>query len=255
MLGLALMMGSGGAQAATDVLCAAPSGQKVDVREVVDGRTIVLADGRVVRLAGISLPAGERPGQQVRAALAALVEDGALTAAFSGATTDRYGRWHASFFDEQGRPIAEVLVRMGLARVELLEGEPVCLASLLAAEDAARKAAAGSWDGTGFVVRKAVDASLLARSGLYEVVEGRVVSVGHGRGLVFLDFGRNYRRDFTIMVPLKLVEELPVAIDSLMGRRVRVRGVIEDSGGPAIRLERAGELEVLEDSGGGSSEH
>ena len=50
-------------------------------------------------------------------------------------------------------------------------------------------------------VKSADDPSLLMRNGLYDLVEGRVVSVGYGSRMVFLDFGRNFRTDFTVMVP------------------------------------------------------
>jgi hypothetical protein len=41
--------------------------------------------------------------------------------------------------------------------------------------------------------------------------------------------------------------EAGVEVDGLVGRRVRVRGVIEASGGPAIRLGDPGDLEFLDD--------
>ena len=67
--------------------------------------------------------------------------------------------------------------------------------------------------------------------------------------MVFLDFGRNFRTDFTVMVPNSLVPRLleaGIALETLEGRAVRVRGVIEDSGGPAIRIADPFALEILD---------
>ncbi len=67
--------------------------------------------------------------------------------------------------------------------------------------------------------------------------------------MVFLDFGRNVRTDFTVLVQQSLVPRLleaGIPVDSLVGRVVRVRGVIEESGGPAIRLADPLALEILD---------
>jgi hypothetical protein len=69
--------------------------------------------------------------------------------------------------------------------------------------------------------------------------------------MVFLDFGRDIRTDFTVMVPNPLVPRLleaGIAVEGLRGRDVRVRGVIEESGGPAIRIADPYALELLDRS-------
>jgi hypothetical protein len=67
--------------------------------------------------------------------------------------------------------------------------------------------------------------------------------------MIFLDFGRNIRRDFTVLVTPPVAEGLAAAglpAESLANRRVRVRGVIEESGGPAIRLNDPAEIELID---------
>jgi hypothetical protein len=79
---------------------------------------------------------------------------------------------------------------------------------------------------------------------------GRVVSVGLGNRLDFLNFGRNWRRDFTVMVGAPVsarMAEGGLPISALSGRHVLVRGVIEESGGPAMRLSDPSEIEILDD--------
>ena len=68
--------------------------------------------------------------------------------------------------------------------------------------------------------------------------------------MVFLDFGRNYSRDFTAMIPVAVAERLAEAgfpVEGFEGRLVRIRGVIEESGGPAIRVDDPVAIEALDD--------
>jgi hypothetical protein len=68
--------------------------------------------------------------------------------------------------------------------------------------------------------------------------------------MTFLDFGPVYRRDFTVMLTPAIAEKLNANADGFANRRVRVRGVIEASGGPAIRLNDPAEIELI-DTGDG----
>lgn len=239
-----------GAQASA---CAPAAGPTVAVADVIDGDTLRLADGRTVHIAGIeAVKAGAAGGptavlaREARDEIGRLAGTGVVPGVVQPAAADRYGRLHADVWLGDGRSVGVTLVTAGLARVRLFPGEKPCLARLFAAEAAARAARRGLWALPDFAVRPAGDPSLLARTGLYELVEGRVASVGHGKYMVFLDFGREYRRDFTIMVPTTLSDALALPVDAYKGRRVRVRGVIEESGGPAIRLSGPDEIELLD---------
>ena len=231
--------------------CRPAGGAAVAVAAVIDGDTVRLADGRTVHIAGIeavkAADASTAPlGEAARSEIERLAGDGLAIGAPQPEAADRYGRLHADVWFGDGRSAAVTLVTAGLARVHSFPGEKPCLVKLLSAEAGARAAHRGLWALPVFAVRQANDPSLLTRTGLYELVEGRVASVGHGKYMVFLDFGRDYRRDFTIMVPNAMAGQLPVPADALKGRRVRVRGVIEASGGPAIRLDGPSAIELLD---------
>ena len=121
---------------------------------------------------------------------------------------------------------------------------------LRAREREARQARRGLWRDAEFSVISAYDPSLIERKGLYVVVEGRVLSVGHGNRVDFLNFGHVWRRDFTVLVAAPAARHLAESgrsTDMMAGKRVRVRGIIEERGGPAIRLSDAGEIEILGD--------
>jgi len=238
-------------------VCPARASEPVSIAAAVEGDTLRLADGRLVRLAGVEAPRpplgeeGDWPlADAARRELAGVADGQAATLMLSAPKADRYGRFRGNIV-AGGARLAEFMVRQGLARVRAAEGEGgACLLELLAAERVARMAKRGLWAGPIYAIRKADDASLGKRSGLYELVEGRVLSVGHGTRLVFLDFGRDYRRDFTVMLTPAVAAKLAVPAEGLVKRRIRVRGIIEESNGPAIRVSDPAEIELLDEEDG-----
>ena len=228
------------------------------VAAVADGDTIQLDDGQVIQLAGIETPrrplelADETPWPPALAAaqgLKRLVAGREVLVALTGTEPDRHGRLRANLF-VAGQWVQSELVAAGLARVHWLPLDPACIFALLNQERGARHANLGLWTSEPYRVLRATDPLLEQRNGLYELVQGRVYSVGHGFYMTFLDFDRDYGRDFTVMVSPEVAERLAsagVPVDGLKGRTVRVRGVIEESGGAAIRLSDPAEIEVLDD--------
>ena len=216
------------------------------------GDTIRLDDGRTVRLSEIEIPRNEADDSTRSPSgtkgLADLVL-GEPVAVVPVADADRYGRIEANVFAADGASIGAILVGRGGAMVTPKAGNP-CRTALLEAEAAARAAGRGLWADPDRAVRNADDPSLSSRNGLYEIVEGRVLSVGRGTRMVFLDFGRDFSRDFSVFIPLPVASQFESdgrRLDGLAGRRVRVRGVVEESGGPVIRLEDAGEIEFVDE--------
>jgi len=231
------------------------------VAAVHDGDTVALDDGRIVKLAGVEAPlppldrpadAPWLPAMAAKQALERMVGGREVALALATTEPDRYGRWRANVYSD-GEWVEERMAAAGWVRVHPYPTDPACVFSLVDPEAAAREANLGLWRTETYSVLDPLSASLERRNGLYELVQGRVRSVGHGYSMTFLDFGRDYRDDFTIMVPAKVAErfdEAGLSLDGLKGRLVRVRGVIEESGGPAIRLNDPGEIEVLDDDGG-----
>ncbi|WP_421725433.1 thermonuclease family protein [Bauldia sp.] len=233
--------------------CPITATETVGVVEVVDGDTLRTDAGDTLHLAGIeAAKAGQFAADWARAAAdrtRGLMGGGTVGITATGFGADRYGRRHVHAFGADGSWIQGDLVAAGLARVRTFLVEDPCFPALLAAESRARSAGKGLWSDPKTAVRAADDSSLSGRNGLYEIIEGRVLSVGHGSSMIFLDFGRDYRRDFTVMVPKKLVDrfaEYGLILDDLVGERVRVRGVVEESGGPAIRVNHPAVIEVLD---------
>lgn len=242
-----------------DDACTLAAGEPGTVADVVDGDTLVLADGRIVRMVGIEAPKQylARPGSDVSAiaedardALNRLAGGVSVALRLGEVRLDRHGRTLAQVYLSDGTWLQAAMVEAGFARVRPFAGDFSCLGGLVVLERKARDMGRGLWRSDEFSVISAHDPSLIDRKGLYVLVEGRVLSVGHGKRVDFLNFGRHWRSDFTVMVAAKIAErfsEIGLPIDALAERRVRIRGVIEERGGPAIRLNDPSEVEILDD--------
>ena len=216
------------------------------VESVLDGRTVRLADGREVRLAGIEAPAS------AKAALETLVSGREVSLLRLGPESDRYGRLVALVAVPLGPEpsVQRALLAQGQARVSAHIGDKGCAAAFLGAENMARRAGLGLWADPYYVMRKAEDpAGILAVRGRFAVVEGKVLSVRESGGVIYLNFGRRFTEDFTVTV-LKRHEHIftaaGMALKKLAGQHVRVRGLIEQRGGPWIEAAAPEQIEIAE---------
>ncbi len=87
----------------------------------------------------------------------------------------------------------------------------------------------------------------------FQIVEGRVEAIAEVRGAVYLNFGSDWRDDFTagVVRGRKAAKVANPAFDAsaLKGKRVRVRGWIERRNGPFIEIVHPGQIEVLDGGG------
>jgi endonuclease YncB( thermonuclease family) len=246
------------------------------VAKVVDGRTFVLADGREVRLAGIEVPPEADPAIRPEASVAegaptqappspdrGLAATAALTALVVGQETvlkrsksaaDRYGRLLADAYlsgDGAEVSVAKSLLAQGFARVAARPGDTVCMAELRAAERAARMAKLGLWGDPRYFYRQAENAGeIAAERGRFTLVEGKVVSVRESGATIYVNFGRRWSQDFTVTIS-KRNERIFAAAglepQKLSGRRVLVRGWVEERGGPWIEASTPEQIEIVAD--------
>jgi endonuclease YncB( thermonuclease family) len=224
------------------------------VQAVVDGRTLLLSDGREVRLAAIELAPADPHGNAARVALATLLAGRTIALTGPGLPSDRYGRIAAQIFDDAAEAAASpsaqrTLLAGGHAMVAARVGDAACAAELLAAERGARAESLGPWANPRHAIRKAdTPAAVLAERGRFTLVEGLVQSVRESGGTIYVNFGRRWSEDFTVSVQKRSERVFKAAgleLKALAGRPVRVRGVIEERGGPWIEAMRPEQIEII----------
>lgn len=231
------------------------------VTRVVDGETFAFDDGTEVRLVGALSPRAADAGAEAGAwpaeiaakqALETLVLGRTVELGFAGRRSDRYGRLLGQAFvrtDAAPVWIQGRLLEQGHARAYSLPESTACVAELLDHERTGRSAGLGLWAVETYAVRAAErTADLLRLRSTFQIVEGRVETVSDNRGRVFVNFGRDWRHDFTIAMrpPVSRgLQDVGKAPKALEGRLVRVRGWIEARGGPFIELHDYKQIEIL----------
>ncbi|GHA26559.1 hypothetical protein GCM10007989_22940 [Devosia pacifica] len=233
------------------------------VTEVTDGDTVVLDNGIVVRMIGTQapkLPLGREGFEawplagEAKHHLEEMVLGQAVTLRYGGERVDRYDRALAHLFvvDESGQPklwAQQQMVANGMARVYSFPDNRQCLDELLAAERQARTDRLGIWQNQYYALRSAEQPERLSDlAGRYELVEGRVLKADRAGSRIYLNFGRNWDLDFTVVMEraaIAMFEEAGLDPLALEGALVRVRGWVDDWDGPRIEVTHPEQIEVL----------
>lgn len=255
---LALLSAASATALACEDLRLVPGGTVV---EVTDGDTVILDDGRVVRLIGIQapkLPLGREGfptwplAPEAKAELTSLALNQPVQLGYGGEQRDRYDRQLAHLFVEsEAGPVwaQREMLSHGLARVYSFPDNRSCLDQLLATEAGARADRLGIWSIPYYSVRTAdAPAQLLDHVGQYELVEGRVLLGEQRSGRVYLNFGRSWKEDFTVVIEaaaLKLFARDGIDPLALEGALVRIRGWVDERDGPRIEVTHPEQIEVL----------
>ncbi len=212
-----------------------------------EGFDLLLADGRVAALSGVSTSSGA-PGH---AEFAQRLAGADIRLAPLDAKPDRWGRIAAAAYPPAAtESVAEQLLAAGLGRYRPDAAAKPCRDRLLAAERAAREARRGLWGEAGAAVLDAGDAKavLAAPRGLV-VVEGRVFSIGEQRGRLYLNFGPRRTTDFTIVISKRNLAQFEAArlpLRELAGRRLRARGLVDRGFGPLMEIVSPDAVELLD---------
>jgi endonuclease YncB( thermonuclease family) len=240
---------------------AAPPLPSTKVVEIVDGDTLVVeppVDGlREARLVGIQapkLPLGRRDfaawplADEARRALAELALDREVTPVVTGRGRDRHGRLLAHLVRADGTWLQGEMLRSGFARVYTFADNRARAAEMLSLEREARAAGRGIWRHPFYGIRDAtrIDGRDI---GTFQLIEGAVTAAAPVKTWVYLNFGDDWRRDFTVSVPARAAPEFEragVALDRLAGRRIRVRGWLDSFNGPMIEANHPEQIEILD---------
>ena len=205
-----------------------PGGQEVTVRQVVDGDTLRLADGRAVRLIGVNAPelgkSGGTPQPYAETARRRLQElvaasDERLRLVPGSEETDHYGRTLAHLYDRQDSNLEARLIAEGLGYAVAIAPNTRLAACQAAAERQARRARLGIWKQDPTIAATRVE------EGGFAVVQGRLREVERNRGGLWLQL----EGDLVVNVPDRFVDAFDeVPLQQWIGRDLEVRGWISD---------------------------
>jgi endonuclease YncB( thermonuclease family) len=200
---------------------------RVRVRHVYDGDSLVLEDGRRLRVIGINAPELGRDGAADEPlAIAArdalrrqLFQSGGVVGLRYGEERqDHYGRTLAHVFAADGENLGAALLRQGLAVAIIIPPDLWGLDCYPAAEREARAAGRGLWAHSDHQPRESRDLGL--REEGFRLVRGRVVRVGRSRDAHWI----NLEGAVALRVPKDNLGYFDVPLESLVGRRVEARG-------------------------------
>ena len=229
-----------------------------------DSTTLRLEDGTVFRLAGLlppQPPLGYRgvwqTAEQARQGLTALAVEVPLQLTLVG--QDRWGHALGQALLPDGRDLAAVLLTAGWAQVAgpspipKESGLPGKHAQWLGLEAEARAEGRGLWSDAYYAVRSAEDLPNELEQlslGRFLIVEGAVADVAVVRNRTYLNFGADWRSDFTATLSPEARRRFRAAgLDprGYAGRRLRLRGWLQSLNGPMIEIQTPDQIELLED--------
>ena len=237
IMGPILLMGIAAMSAA---FACGTAGEQVKLEAVAPSGDIVLAPGGRARLAGLVFD------PRALAAMTAKVGQ-TLAVAELGPSPDRWGRRAVDLFDVDGASLTLGLVEQGYARVRAEPDTRGCEVERLEAEKGARAANEGLWAEAGAILDATDLPALAAQDGRFVVVVGRVRRIGATRTRLYLDF--EPFRGLSVVASRKLEPQFRRAgldLMDLTGRKVLVRGVLDNRFGPRIEIADPAMIEPLE---------
>lgn len=135
------------------------------------------------------------------------------------------------------------LLELGLATVRTDQGNAEMATQMLALEEKARKEKLGIWqDLLGILTPGEAEAHI----GEFAIVEGRVESVAMKNNRIYLNFGKNWKTDFTVTVSPENRRNFNKGGGNPLdwNRRVlRVRGYLSSLNGPNMEIDHMGAVE------------
>jgi endonuclease YncB( thermonuclease family) len=203
----------------------------VQIEHVVDGDTLILVDGRHVRLIGINAPeigkdgaADEPLAQAARTELEHLLRGRNIVLLPGRETLDHYGRLLAHVQLPDGRNAQELLLGAGMGAMVAIPPNLSRQSAYQSAERQARSARLGMW-GDPYYHPVAAERLRSEHRG-FRFVTGRVQKVWRSRRYVHIEIGSR----LDVLVPLQDLGFFTTAPEALAGKRVVARGWLTSHG-------------------------
>jgi endonuclease YncB( thermonuclease family) len=226
------------------------------IEHVLDGDTFVTTAGETVRLLGINTPeptGGKRPGGvggDDASAFAKRWLTGKKVRLVTQEThRDRYGRLLAHAYLPDGTWVNASMIEQGWAHVYSFADNRALTEDLLTLEEKARQANRGLWAYPRWRPRQAKNCCQRGDIGHFQLVTGTVKHTAVVKGTTYLNFGPDWKTDFTVEIRKN---DRPLfakaGIDPgtfYTGKTLLVRGPLKPVNGVLITATHPEQIEVL----------
>lgn len=228
------------------------------VQEVLGPLRLRLTDGRIIQLASLHIPdLTPYDGGTISLAAQKLLSE---------MLTNKQIRIYQTKRDDKGRQnrmghllahvetkngdlwVQGLLLKNGLALIMPTKDNTQMSVTMSALEQDARRSRIGMWADDGYQVYTPETASEGLNS--WGIVEGTVRASAAIRNTYYLNFGTDWKTDFTIGIPSdvrRVISQNGINLSQFNGRHVRVHGWLESYNGPYIELFSPEWIEVLPD--------
>ena len=200
------------------------------VKTVYDGDTVVLEDGRKIRLLGINTPEvqhkekmADAGGEDAKAWLISKLQHTRVRLVVDAEKTDKYGRTLAHLFSETKEHINLSLVKAGLAAISIYPPNLLYVNELLAAEKKAEQDKLGIWHRPEYAVIPVNTFTEAGHPGWMRLV-GKVVAIRNTPKSIYLVFSSR----FEARIERKWQSLFP-DVNDYLGKTVEVRGWLNKS--------------------------
>ncbi|MDY0008883.1 MAG: thermonuclease family protein [Bdellovibrionales bacterium] len=226
------------------------------VVEIVKPDTVRLQNGKVFKLDNIRIPL-QLDGQAIEYLNHNVLNKKIgfyIVGEDPTARANRFGHTLSHAITENGDWVQAQMIARGLAWVFGAAGSRDLYLPLLKHEELARSQSMGLWGLSAFAVKD--NKTIMQNSyNSFQVYEGEVVSFAAKEHYTFINFGKNPKTDFTILVNQRKIPRFRTADgyaghapESLIGKKIRVRGWVEENSGPMIELLFPEQLELPPDA-------
>ncbi|MEM7618594.1 MAG: thermonuclease family protein [Pseudomonadota bacterium] len=227
----------------------------VRIDKIIDPLTIILKDETVIRLASIDIPNDKNSDWNIQA-LAYLNEmlperTEVMLYQTRNAKSGRVNRMNHQLahliIKDKNIWVQGSLLNEGFARIYTAPNQDELLDDMRAAENKAIDEQKNIWGkATPFAIKTPENLDDLI--GEFVVVEGTVQKVANIKNNAYLNFGKDWKTDFTVMLTSDNRRELSkngLNAQMLAHKPVRIRGWLREYNGPLIELEDISHLQIL----------
>lgn len=226
----------------------------ITIAKIIDGKLIEARDGTIIRLSEVEIPTTYKNNEfDIQAK--ELLEKAAkgkqarlyVTQNPKRGRINRFGHSMAHIVIKNGPHLQSLLVSKGVARALGSPDNYEMNEQLNATESLAIKDQKGVWKDLFFSIKNPDNIERFLNS--YQIAEGTIVSAASRSNRIYLNFGEDWKEDFTVSIaPERRKEFSRLNLNPLdwVGKKIRVRGWVEKYNGPYVDILHPSRIELFD---------